>query len=200
MNTVKIAAQTIRKCLLEADFGLEDKYYDAQKLNHSWKGMVLPAGLGAFFSVLYTVNQTQLLAEIISNFDDSTEEESEVNESVMEDKKITKLKALYQIMYYNIHNGRRRMAAHNVYDKCKNRELTTSLNQTGVCISYNEFQRERKSLADYTYKQGEDWGVPIPSYFVKENFTVAAFYNFDHTDCSSTSGMLSNHDAVTVLF
>ena len=56
LNTVKIAAQTIRKCLLEADFDLEDKYCDAQKLNHSWKDMVLPAGLGAFFSVFYNVN------------------------------------------------------------------------------------------------------------------------------------------------
>ena len=35
LNTVKIAAETIRKCLLEADFGLEDKYYDVQELNHS---------------------------------------------------------------------------------------------------------------------------------------------------------------------
>ena len=108
-------------------------------------------------------------------------------------------------MYYNIHNGRRRtplhlMAAHNIYDKFKSRELITSLNRIGVCISYNEIQRERKSLAHYTFKQGEDWGVPISSHFVKENFTIAALDNFDHTDRSSTSGMLSNHDTVTVLF
>ena len=105
-GVVKIAAQSIRKCLLEADFDLEDKYYDAQELNHSWKDMVLLAGLGAFFSVLYNVNQTKLLAETITNCDDSTEKESEVNDSVAEDRKITKLKALYQTMYYNVHNGR----------------------------------------------------------------------------------------------
>ena len=74
--------------------------------------MVLPAGLGVFFSVLYNDNQTKLLAETTTNCDDSTEEESEVNESVIEDRKITKLKALYQIMYYNIRNGRRRMSLH----------------------------------------------------------------------------------------
>ena len=67
--------------------------------------MVLPAGLGAFFSVLYNVNQTKLLAETTTNCDDSTKDENEVNESVTEDRKITKLKALYQIMYYNIHDG-----------------------------------------------------------------------------------------------
>ena len=55
MNTVKIAAQT-RKCFLEADFDLEDKNCDPQELNHSWKDMVLLAGLGAFFSVPYNVN------------------------------------------------------------------------------------------------------------------------------------------------
>ena len=119
--------------------------------------------------------------------------------------KITKLKVLYQMMYYNVHNGRCRtplhlMAAHNIYKKCKSQELIISLNRIGVCISYSEIQRERKSLAHYTFKQGEDWGVPIPSHFVKENFAVAALDNFDHTDRSSTSGMLSNHDTVTVLF
>ena len=167
--------------------------------------MVLPAGLGAFFSVLYNVNQTKLLAETTTNCDDSTEEESEVNESVTKDRKITKLKALYQIMYNNIQNGRRRtplhlMAAHNIYDEGKSRELITSLNRTGVCISYNKTQRERKRLAHYTFKQGEDWGVPVSSHFVKENFTIAALDNFDHTDHPSTSGMLSNYDTVTVLF
>ena len=84
--------------------------------------------------------QKKLLAETATNCDDSTEEESEVNESVTEDRKITKLKALYQIMYYSIHNGRRRtavhlVAAHNIYDKCKSRNLITSLNRIGVCIS-----------------------------------------------------------------
>ena len=108
-------------------------------------------------------------------------------------------------MYYSVHNGRCRtplhlMAAHTISDKCKSRELITSLNRTGVCIRYNEIQRERKSLAHYTFKQGEDWGIPVPSHFVKENFTVAALNNFDHTDRSSTSGMLSNHDTATVLF
>ena len=74
------------------------------------------------------------------------------------------------------------------------------LNRIGICISYNEIERERKSLAHYTFRQGEDLGVPILSQFVKENFTIAAFDNFDHTDRSSRSGMLSNHDTVTVLF
>ena len=143
LNTVKIAPQTIRKCLLEADFDLEGKYCDAQELNHSWKDMVLLTGLGAFFSVFYNLNQTKLLAETVTNCDDSTEKESEVNDNVAEDRKIAKLKALYQIMYYNVHNGRHRtplhlMVAHNIYDRCKSRELITSLNRTGVCISYNE--------------------------------------------------------------
>ena len=188
--------------MLEADVGLEDKYCDAQELNHSWKDMVLPARLVAFYSVLYNVKQIKLLAETTTNCHDSSEVKSEVNESVTEGREITKVKALYQIMYYNIHNGRRRtplhlMAAHNIYEKCKTRELEDRI---GVCISYNEIQRERKSLPHYTFKHGEDWGVPIPSHLVKENFTIAAFDNFHHTDRSSTSRILSNHDTVTVPF
>ena len=100
LNAVKIATQTIRKCLLEADFGLKDKCYDAQEVNYFWKDMVLPAGFGAFFSVFYNVNQTKLLAEAATNCPESTEEETEVNESVTEDKKITKLKVFHQIAYY----------------------------------------------------------------------------------------------------
>ena len=64
LNTVKIAAQTIRKYLLEPDFGLEDKYCDAQELNHSWKDILLPAGLGALFSILYNVDKQSYLLKL----------------------------------------------------------------------------------------------------------------------------------------
>ena len=109
------------------------------------------------------------------------------------------------MMLYNVHNGRKKtpphlMAAHNVYDKCKSRELITTLNRIGVCVSYNEVQRSRKNLAHYSCIEGEKYGVPIPSHFVHESFTIAAFDNFDHVDRSSSSGMMSSHDSVMVLF
>ena len=109
------------------------------------------------------------------------------------------------MMFYNVHNRRKKtplhlMAAHNVCNKCKSRELITTLNRIGVCVSYNEVQRCRKNLAHYSCIEGENDGVPITSHFVHENFTIAAFDNFDHADRSSSSGLMSNHDTVMVLF
>jgi hypothetical protein len=116
-----------------------------------------------------------------------------------------KLKSLFQMMYYIIHNGRKKtplhvMTAHHIYDKCKSRELITSLNRTGVCISYNEIQRARSNLAYYAYLSSEKSDVPLPSHFSVDEFTIAAFDNFDHADQSSPSGMMSNHDTVMTLF
>ena len=124
---------------------------------------------------------------------------------VSELKKVTKIKSLYQMMFYSIHKGRNKtplhvMTGHNIYDKCKSRELRTSLNRIGVCVSYNEIQRARTSLALYSFIQSKKENVPIPSHFDRTMFTIAAFDNFDHADRSSSSGMLSNHDTVTVLF
>ena len=58
----------------------------------------------------------------------------------------------------------------------------------------------RNNLAHYAIMKNEEFGVSIPSHFVPENFTIAAFDNFDHADHSSPSGMMSNHDTVSVLF
>ena len=41
--------------------------------------------------------------------------------------------------------------------------------------------------------------MPLPSHFDPENFTTAAFDNFDHEECTS-SGIRGTHDTVAVLF
>ena len=87
-----------------------------------------------------------------------------------------------------------------MYDVCKSRELITALNRIGTCVSYNEIKRTRSSLAQYTLHQSEKVGVPIPSHFVSDSFTSAAFDNFDHRDRSSPSGTESNHETVLTLF
>ena len=92
------------------------------------------------------------------------------------------------------------MTSHCIYDKCKSRELITSLNHIGVCVSYNEIQRSRKLLAQYSFAQGEKVGIPLPSHFSAKQFTIGAFDNFDHADRSSPSGTFSNHDTVMTLF
>ena len=92
------------------------------------------------------------------------------------------------------------MTAHAVYDKCKSRELITTFNHIGVCVSYRQVQKTKSDLAQYTLMQCEKILVPIPSHFSKDMFTIAAFDNFDHQDRSSPSGMNSSHDTVSTLF
>ena len=157
LSNIKAAAQAIRKSLLEAEFGLEDKFCDAQELKESWENIVLPTSVCAFFSILFDINQIKLMTHnleehsSVSDGDDSMDEGDNDGDSIFETRKVTKIKSLYQMMLYNVHNGRKKkllhlMAAHNVYDKCKSRELITTLNRIGVCVSYNEVQRSRKKI------------------------------------------------------
>ena len=77
---------------------------------------------------------------------------------------------------------------------------STSLNRIAACISYSEVRRDRSNLAQYSFLKSEENVVPIPSHFVKEKFTFAAFDNFDSSDRSSPTETMSNHDTVSVLF
>ena len=118
--------------------------------------------------------------------------------------KAIKIKSLYQIMYYILHNGRKNtplhiMTGHNVYDTCKSRELITTLNRVGVSTSYNEVRRARSNLANFCFTSSENSNVPIPRHFVSDKFTLAQMDNFDHQDKSSPSGTKSNHDTVMTL-
>ena len=108
-------------------------------------------------------------------------------------------------MYYVLHDRKKKaplhvMAAHNIHDKCKNRELITTFNHIGVSMSCIQVQRAKSELAQYTLQQCEKLHVSLPSHFSKEMFTLAAFDNFDHQDRSSPSGTKSNHDTVMTLF
>ena len=87
-----------------------------------------------------------------------------------------------------------------IYEKCKSREVLTSLNKVGVSLSYNEVQRARNNLGRFTYFQSKNEGVPVPSHFSIDVFTIGAFVNFDHSNRSSLSGKFSNHDTVMTLF
>ena len=119
--------------------------------------------------------------------------------------KIMKIKSLYQISYYNLHSGKEKTPLHlfsvdSVYEKCKSREILTSLNKVKVSVSYNEVQRARNYLVRFTYFQRTNEGVPIPSYFSKDQFTIGAFDNFEHSDRSSLAKKYSNRDTVMTPF
>ena len=95
------------------------------------------------------------------------------------------------------------MNACKIYEKCKSKELITSFNQGGLCISYNSMKRHRTDLAKYIIKQTNDTEITVPlteSHFSASLFTLSAFDNFDHNDNSLFSGKKSTHDtAITTI-
>ena len=116
-----------------------------------------------------------------------------------------KIKSLFQLIYYNIHNGKKKTPLHKmnssgIYEKCKSRELLTSFNRLGLCTSYKETKLHRNSLAKLAISRSNDTGIPLPTHFSKSQFTIAAMDNFDHSDFNSFAGTANTHDTAMTLF
>ena len=113
-------------------------------------------------------------------------------------------KSLFQLIYYNIHNGKKETPLHimnssAIYKKCKSRELLTSFNRLGLCTSYKETKRHRNNLAKLAISSSNDIDIPLATHFSKSQFTIAAMDNFDHFDFNSITGTAGTHDtAMTV--
>ena len=87
-----------------------------------------------------------------------------------------------------------------IYEKCKSRELLTSFNCLGLCTSYQETKLHRNNLAKLAISRSNDTGIPLPTHFLKSQFTIAAMDNFDHSDFNSLTGTVATHDTAMVLF
>ena len=86
--------------------------------------------------------------------------------------------------------------SHTIYNKCKSREIFTSLNNLGLTISYNKLRKCCNNLGAYTLNQDAEGLIPLPSHFQPDEFTPAAMDNFDHIDRSSSSGKNDNHECL----
>ena len=81
-NIMKSAASMIRMSLLEVDFGLQDKFCDAEELSISWERSIIPEEIVTFFTTLFNVKQTNLLTiykstEVIDN--DITDDSEDID-------------------------------------------------------------------------------------------------------------------------
>ena len=117
------------------------------------------------------------------------EEEDEVRQGRSETKK-RKMVALYQILYFILHNSMRRtplhiMRAQAIHKARKSKILITSFNHFSLSVSYDELLRYPNDLAKLTVESSRG-NVSLPSHFDSGNFTAAAFDNFDHEECTSS--------------
>ena len=137
LDGVKSAAQTVREKVLNIDFRQQDKFRDAEELKLTWRITKVPDEVLAFFSELFNVKETMLLKYYYNEDDEIDKTETYENDVL----KSMKIGSLFQIMFYNLHNGNKRtpldvMNVVEIYQQCKSRELITSFNRSGLCISY----------------------------------------------------------------
>ena len=166
-----------------------------------------------FLSTLFNVNPATLRPNYHDD-DISLDEDLETNQDIdiQYDKtnraqklQTVKIMSLFQIRCYNLHRGRMKtplhvMNAHAISEKCKSRELITSFNRTGICVSYKQLKNDRTDIAKYAVIASGNHGIPIPSHFSFKEFTLAAMDNFDHSDKTSLSGLSGTHDIAMTLF
>ena len=171
IDIVKTAAIEIRKSLPGVNFELENSFCDAHQLKQSWKETKIPDVLLSFFAALFNVCSTKLMRnEITSDIDDCIFEDCLVEEGNEEEGQdsllMTRTKSLFQILYYHVTKGRKKiplhvMNAHAIYERCRSRELTTSFNRQSICISYKVMKKLRKNLAIDTVLQNSECHVPL---------------------------------------
>ena len=92
------------------------------------------------------------------------------------------------------------MNAVQIYEKCKSKELMTSFNRSGMCISYASMKNHRRDLAKLAAANSSADEIPLRSHFSPSKFTLSAFDNFDHSDKSTLSGKCDSHDTVILCF
>ena len=213
IDATKLVAKKIRKCLVDIDFGLNERFCDAEDLKESWEKTLMPDELITFLSTSFNVNPATLRPNYHDD-DISLDEDLETNDDIdiqydeinrPQKLQTVKIMSLFQIMCYNLHRGRMKtplhvMNAHAIYEKCKSRELITSFNRTGICVSYKQLKNDRTDLAKYAVIASGNHGIPIPSRFSTKEFTLTAMDNFDHPDKTSSSGLSGTHGTAMALF
>ena len=143
----------------------------------------MPHKLIYFFSHLFNIHQLYLCNHQVNAYDVEYDDDRLDLTKI----KVMKIKSLYQILYYNLHGGKEKVPlhlfiGHSVFEKCKSRKV----------LSCNKVQRAGNDLVCFTYFQSKNEGVPIPSHFSKDKFTICMLDNFDHSNRSYLSGKLSN--------
>ena len=61
-------------------------------------------------------------------------------------------------------------------------------------------KKHRNDFAKHAIYQSLYFGVPLPSHFSPNMFTIAAFDNFDHSNKNTLPGKSSTYDTVMTLF
>ena len=212
VDPIQECASMIRKALDDYDFGLDDKFCDAQDLKTSLSNMPIPESILNFFGHLFNFNPdtydnaaNSVMADNFSDLisDDFNDEEVAKNtssDSTLSVQRCRKIQSLFQIMFYVNHCGRKRtpmhiMNAESVHALGRGGKiLTQTLNHEGLAISYSELRRYQHDIASFTAHHNQH-RVALPYHFDPGQFTSGAIDTWDHESIN-----VSEHDTVSVLF
>ena len=125
---------------VDVDFGLQDSFCDKIDLMESLLKTKLPESLITFLCAFLKMNKADFInfsEEKMEFLDDepnesSTDNDDHVDQKLGTPKKMLKAQSLFQVMHYMVNNGKRKsplpvMISHTIYNKCKSREIITSL-------------------------------------------------------------------------
>ena len=153
------------------------------------------------------MSKSQLLKDINS---DEIFDKYEFNQSSSSDKQrksrlLKSTKFIVQILYYNIHSGRKLiffyvMNSVQIFERCCSKELITSFNRSGLCISYQSMKQHWQNLARLAIVQSQTSKVLLPTNFSPGEFTVVAFDTFSHAGKNSLSVKYCSHSTAITLF
>lgn len=208
-NPITQCASAIQLALLDYSFDLEDRFCDSSDLLDSLDNMDIPDELLTCLCVLLNCYRNDLECSVnsynnstLSDHINTSDEETSGNGSA-HSPKLRKLKSVFQVLYFVVHNGRRKTPLHltcaeEIHTTCKSKTLITYLIDLGLSVSYDEILRHQKDLVDFVFTTGTD-DVSLPSHLNPEKFTTAAFDNFDHQG-ATLSDLGGTHDTVSVLY
>jgi len=123
-NPITQCTSAIRQVLLDFNFDLQDKFCDSVDLKDSWDNMQIPDELVTFLCVLLNCDRNDLVCIVGDDHDDTSDDECIGYGS--ESPKLRKLKSVFQVLYFMVHNGRCRTPPHlmcgeGIHAACKSK-------------------------------------------------------------------------------
>ena len=96
----------IRDTIKNHTCNLDDKFCDTDDLKHSWYETKIPDELVGIFSTLFKIPKMSILRHYYENDDDLDNSDATDNNYDSIPFKIAKIGSVFQILYYNVNNGR----------------------------------------------------------------------------------------------
>ena len=180
-DSIKLCAEQLRQECKDFDFSLTGKCCDVTDLSKSMEkyDSSRPERWKTFFDTLLPSHSS---SEHVTR----------------------KCDTIFHIAYTLFHDGRRKTPMHvsiaqAIHEVSRSKTVIKILNRLGLCMSYDELERQDHSLVSRTIARGDGHRVPLPPVISSSDIIHGAMDNFDHEEATQ-SGIGGSHDTVLVIF